>query len=370
MLNFAKFRLAEIPAHLELHCEDALLQQLQAMYPHSIASQKKAPGETSDRWRVSIWLDGAISEEELYQLIDSSYKIIIDGLNEHDKQLIAVAESGNSLEKALESLVDLHNLSYRRDEIKELVAEAILLRTKSTDESVLPLGQSKIGGVPDLPEQWPWPLFDGKPLAFLAQVNLSEIPQDVERGHLPHEGILYFFSVLGWQKDDGDLHPDLDAIWDRELEDGFSRVLYFTGQPSSLTRRHRPKGIRTFRAAAVDYLTKPSLPQASDYARDPVVTALEWSEEELERLDNLAFDFNYVYRKSKGFPPGHQLLGYAECIQNEVTRPDTRLLFQVDSDYYQTGMEWGDGGMIYFVIGRKALEKYDFSGVTAEWQCG
>ena len=28
---------------------------------------------------------------------------------------------------------------------------------------------------------------------------------------LPRTGVLYFFSALGWQKDDGDIHPELMA---------------------------------------------------------------------------------------------------------------------------------------------------------------
>lgn len=47
----------------------------------------------------------------------------------------------------------------------------------------LPIGQSKVGGLPDTPPRFRWPVvpgdspqsFAGKPLAFVAQVNLSEV---------------------------------------------------------------------------------------------------------------------------------------------------------------------------------------------------
>jgi hypothetical protein len=45
----------------------------------------------------------------------------------------------------------------------------------------LPLGASRLGGYPDMPADMDWPSFDGKALAFVAQVNLAEMRADIER---------------------------------------------------------------------------------------------------------------------------------------------------------------------------------------------
>ena len=37
------------------------------------------------------------------------------------------------------------------------------------------IGQTKIGGKPDLPKDSKWPTWNGKPLSFLAQIDLAEI---------------------------------------------------------------------------------------------------------------------------------------------------------------------------------------------------
>jgi uncharacterized protein YwqG len=52
---------------------------------------------------------------------------------------------------------------------------------------------SKIGGVPTLPSELSWPIWKGEPLAFLAQLDLAEIPKEVVPPWLPRNGLLFFF---------------------------------------------------------------------------------------------------------------------------------------------------------------------------------
>jgi hypothetical protein len=40
----------------------------------------------------------------------------------------------------------------------------------------IPLGSSKLGGQPDLPEDAAWPLWDDMPMSFVAQINTRELP--------------------------------------------------------------------------------------------------------------------------------------------------------------------------------------------------
>lgn len=61
-------------------------------------------------------------------------------------------------------------------------------------EEEIPLGSSKLGGRPDLPPDIEWPAPDGKPLAFLAQVNLGQHSSLRTYGSERVEGLVYIFS--------------------------------------------------------------------------------------------------------------------------------------------------------------------------------
>ena len=79
---------------------------------------------------------------------------------------------------------------------KDLLAmlqPAIRLQTFPCGEDELPLGSTRIGGRPDLADNVVWPSWNGKPLAFLAQLNLGDLTRFPFASVLPKEGWLLFF---------------------------------------------------------------------------------------------------------------------------------------------------------------------------------
>ncbi len=79
------------------------------------------------------------------------------------------------------------------DYIQSLLKPAINI-TASNDFKSIEIGQSKFGGTPDLPNNIEWPKSnENNPLAFLCQINLSEIKHLDEENILPNKGIIYFF---------------------------------------------------------------------------------------------------------------------------------------------------------------------------------
>ena len=64
-----------------------------------------------------------------------------------------------------------------------------------------PLGASKFGGLPDLPDNLAWPIieedpeydFDPEAFAFISQINLADLPPNQAYLDLPEDGWLYFF---------------------------------------------------------------------------------------------------------------------------------------------------------------------------------
>lgn len=59
------------------------------------------------------------------------------------------------------------------------------------DERPLEVGQSRFGGIPDLPAGATWPTHDDGPYRFLGQLNFTELPEN--RGFLPKTGLLSLF---------------------------------------------------------------------------------------------------------------------------------------------------------------------------------
>jgi uncharacterized protein YwqG len=365
--DFAEFYLDEIPSRLQLRGHTSVLEVLQEKTCLQICDIRWDP----PGWRYAdVWLDGSLPEAELIDLLDGSYNICWKELNENETRLIQIADQTTSVRDALPHLIDMHELTHRYGEIEALIQPAILLRTSPAEEAQIPLGRSKIGGLPDLPVGWDFPHFEGKPLAFLAQINISEIPSELPKAPLPSTGILYLFSVFGWRKDDGDWPRDFP--WEGTDVPGFSQVLYCVDQTLELKRTDKPEGINPFKSAAVSFERIISLPRVWDYARDPVLNALNWKEAEFERFDNLYFDINYILDYKLGRRPKHHLLGYPEAVQAPVTRPDTRLLCQIDSDYhhFDTDMMWGDGGLLYFMIAQPDLERSNFTVIYSDMQSG
>jgi hypothetical protein len=71
-----------------------------------------------------------------------------------------------------------------------------------------------------------------------------------------------------------------------------------------------------------------------------------------------------------GFDSGHRLLGHPTPVQNDVLgRKTVRHLLTVGGDD-NAGMEWFDGGSLYFTIGEDDLKKPRFDRVRCEMQCG
>ncbi len=72
---------------------------------------------------------------------------------------------------------------------------------------------SKIGGLPDLPDNITLPTYKGNPMIFLAQIRLDEINENDVIHLLPDQGMLYFFTFIdtvNWQDPCAD--PDMYKV--------------------------------------------------------------------------------------------------------------------------------------------------------------
>jgi len=285
----------------------------------------------------------------------------------------------------LERYLRTHGLTRVAANLLAQVQDALRLTAHAVKETALPIGASKVGGLPDLPRDLAWPASNGHPQAFVAQINLAEVAGYGAVRALPRSGLLSFFYDNGRDLDDED-------------EDQYPgcAVFFFDGDPSTLNlaRRQAAASLATedrFAACAVDITPIVTLPALESSA----VAGLGLSEREQEDYVEAYLGWNRGDDDRDG-RPAHWLLGLPYNLEGdarivsllasrgqswdevEMDDPaletglereaaDWTLLLQLDSDE-AAGMDWQGGGLIYFCLPRAALAAGDFSAVWATAQ--
>src|SRR5262245_18308358 len=279
----------------------------------------------------------------------------------------------------LARLIDSAGLGTKRDPLLRLTLPAVRFFTRPAAHCSL--GESRIGGAPDVPGDFRWPVFDGQPLAFIAQLNLMEVASTLSTGEFPLAGSLLFFYDARQQN------------WGFDPKDrGSAAVAYFPPEVA-LEPRELPPSMDEqgrFSLCAVRELhTVPTLPGYDS----PLLDHLALTEAEQDRY----FENVLQHLNSAGGKVYHQLGGYAEPIQNdmqlecqlttndiycgdptgyqdprrtalEAGQADWRLLLQVDSDD-NANMMWGDAGRLYYWIRRQDLAARRFHDAWLIFQC-
>jgi len=245
---------------------------------------------------------------------------------------------------------------------------SIRLYTTPVEDAALRIGASRIGGLPDLPASTNWPEWKGKPQSFIAQIRLDEVHQYDTNGLLPPQGMLWFFYDATQQ-----------TFGDSPADSGGWRVLFMDGDLSKLQRVSAPAQLPTesrFRACSIKFAGEMTLTQQPELE----IPQLNWSQAEQKQYETLLSTLSVPDDRTKVH---HRLLGFPDTIQddmrqqcqlasNGVTDPndpriaaltkgamDWQLLLQIDSDE-QTGMRWGNSGMLYYWLKRADLQARHF----------
>jgi uncharacterized protein YwqG len=273
------------------------------------------------------------------------------------------------------------------------------LEFSAATSTTVPVGATKIGGLPDLPEKTVWPrrsdrireramepVLGAIPLAFLVQVDLGEASRALpaDENPLPAAGLLSFF------------YDAYDQPWGYDPEDRHDFRVIYSGPAEDLAPATLPEDLPEvcrFGPRAASLHRKPSLP--SD--RSEEIYDLELTDEEYERY--LAFrDAQRINPSRMLFGSG--LLGYPDAVQDarmevecellsrgidpeaywgpiragsdpsrriaalaEGAKGAWRLLLQLDADS-ESGMEWWyDTGMLYFWVTERGLGEKNFDDV-------
>jgi uncharacterized protein YwqG len=270
-------------------------------------------------------------------------------------------------------------------------------RVSSADD--IPIGASRLNGEPDLPPDMTWPSWDGppgeastrggpawlpphhwgpRPLTFLAQINLAELPPAARSIPLPNDGWLLFFA-----------DQDRSTFYSGE-EQAAQRVIHLPAG-THLERRSLPQDVRYGRS---EDGTWPGYGAPASIAHRTISTP---PYDDLYRLvDGLdpagARELAHVLYATSIASDSFQLGGWPVPIQEDPLRSTphmVRSLAESDpgtwSELADPAVEWvllfqyvtdrsldmmlGDEGNLYFMAAMPDLERGDFSRVVVEFQC-
>lgn len=234
---------------------------------------------------------------------------------------------------------------------------------------------SRLGGRPNLPVEAHWPKWQGKPLLFVAQVDLGQLPKGGL--NLPEKGALLFFYEGGTK------------AWGFSPEHKGAAVVLYSSKPLTSSPLHdAPKeigagfrGVELLRDAETLDLPNDCDIGFQDVDRDEIYAYGEWRD---ERVGNERI----TYHKIGGCPDPIQddpkleahLVAHGLYCGNptgfdEGTARGLRagaanweLLLQIDSDE-KAGMCWGDAGRLYWLMDKADLESQAFHKAWLILQC-
>jgi uncharacterized protein YwqG len=196
---------------------------------------------------------------------------------------------------------------------------------------------SRLGGAPELPPELEWPTCKGVALDFLAQFDLGEVSQSIEKSGLAETGLLYLFFAANREiyVDDGlsSLSGESEPNW---------RIIYHphTKAKANLSLRLPSNGNETsYKSQYVTFNRVMSYPENEG-------NDLELNED--------CDDFGQ-----------HRFFGYPlECNDGPLIGefPDHEIFLQISSDY-NTEMMWWDCGRLYFWIKNEDLLNMSFDQV-------
>jgi len=167
----------------------------------------------------------------------------------------------------------------------------------------LPVGQSRIGGLPDLPKGAAWPSPRRSRLDFLLQVNLAEVSRHYPESPLPKTGLLSFF------------YDNEHCPWGLDPKDkGGWAVLFHEGSVSALARAPLPEWMSQdalLPACSLAFALVDSMPASNS----PTLASVQFTAAAREGYGKVLRRLRWPLGREI---PVHRLLGYPDTIQNDM----------------------------------------------------
>lgn len=196
--------------------------------------------------------------------------------------------------------------------LKKYFRPGAILCPRPAIESDLILGQSRMGGRPDLPPDHKWPEYENKHQVFIAQINLEELEGWAVPMGLPKSGHLFFFH-------------DQDMSWQLgPKQENCPLVLYSSVPAKNLSRAEFPDDLRDedkrrLCSVGIHCLQLQAPPWSQLYEtfdssnKDDVAVFKKYREDCIEYVSGA------LHRSDEdGERPWHVLGGFADIVQDPV----------------------------------------------------
>ncbi len=269
-----------------------------------------------------------------------------------------------------------------KEKLIKMIRPTVGIRTKSSDDKNVKVGNSKIGGKPDLPKDFEWPKSDDKSMLFCAQYNLSELAKFDKENVLPKKGFFYIF--LG-----------LDQEWN-EFNGVNQPFKFIFSETENIIRTEFPNDLeenQTFKTAEIEYFQFYTIPDDENYK----LFEFEKKYEDFYFYFYQPTDEYLIEELYEDSNKMHQILGHDRSIQSSVVyefaskelglylaessehkkrwndilelSKTYELLLQLDCDDSNTDLsKYGGSGTYYFGLSKTDLEKKNFDDIKMSFQ--
>ncbi|CAN5332474.1 hypothetical protein BH09SUM1_BH09SUM1_27350 [soil metagenome] len=260
----------------------------------------------------------------------------------------------DSFTAQIETLIEEGGLCDHREAIIENILFCYqLLPKRASSDADIPIGASKLAGDADLPPEVPWPTIWQEPGLFLAQINLSELPQDnhIRMNGAHATGLLLFFVASDY----------LQVEETKIIQIPVSRMQDLVRKSSPGPAEQAP----AWHPCSVEWRIAPSFPDHIGGLDSEVNELIDELHDAAHHLPEAPFPASL-----------HHMFGHADEIQDHpVSYLEEKLggpavydtlphypavLLQISSDD-EPGFGFVDGGTFYWLISRKDLQsgRYD-----------
>lgn len=246
-----------------------------------------------------------------------------------------------------------------RDEMAATFVPVTVIVPGSPSESLAPEA-SAFGGRPFLTSGEAWPERDGRPMDFLAQINLAEVAGFLPEG-APREGLLAFFY-------------DREQPWGSDPDDLGGGCIRFAPDPGTCVPLDPPVGPSPRQPLRFRRETGQDVPDALDERYFSYLRSLKDGAKDL---------LGVLHDRVRELEPGdHRLFSAPSPVQDQMDSelrtaveaygltPSTEwiMALQLGSDHGQDWC-WGDAGCLYFWLPKADLTAGRFGRPWVVLQC-
>ena len=285
----------------------------------------------------------------------------MDKIDKEFEKLVPLPEDTNDEDD--EFRLDKKKVRHYMELLKSFSRNAIQISLVGNGNVPLTAGCSKLGGRPDVADDFQWPHDNsGYPLSLLLQIDCAELASLDREGLLPTSGHLYFFYELSEMRRDGKKNS-VRVIYN----DKPSSQLHPLDYPENLGKHYQLQECR------LQFSQRTSFPCPEEVGH--------LIHKRVKTKDNIELEVASDRLEEKYCPESEDIgnmLGYAFLIEKPIVKDlsDHVLLLQLDSsEYWQEedktphDLQFGNGGCIYFYIKREDLLARRFDSITFALQC-